>query len=507
LRHLSVQTNWLALLNSSIPPSNSSAHPIAQAWDNDCLKQAQEAVQQEDWSFATQCLYQSVLQLNVAPSAATALGSDHQSVLENDIQVIRTLAFQVLEFGDFQERWDVAKVFSALGTLLTKIDGSTQTRLDTHTDHQLESLIAPLIAYLRDDEYDPELHWFVTRILSEFRESDVLTALVDLLNTSNKEDLQEMAATALAGFGAAAVPALTALLAFDRSRLLAVQTLAQIREPACVEPLMQVLHDNDSAIRAAAIAALGGTRDPRVSTLLVEALQDPVATVRQAAVTNLGFRADLLPQMDLVSVVQPFLEDENPGVGQQTAIALGRLGTSAATVALAAAAQSFQTSPVQIECIRALGWINTSAAITALHQVLGHLLASETHPDPANNLAPADLRLELIKALGRTKAADLQHQATAYLITLLQSCLPAWQTPEIKQAIALEFSNIGDSSALDPLLNLAIDPELSVKLHAIAALKQLNPTQAHQRLTAWVTDESESEFIRREAAIALQEWG
>lgn len=468
-------------------------------------------MQQENWSFATQCLYQSVLQLHVAPPEADALGSTPQTALEYDLQVIRTLAFQVLESGDFQERWDVAKVFSALGTLLTKTEVITQTLLDTPAN-RLEFLISPLIAYLKDDEYDPELHWFVTRILSEFREADVLTALVDLLNTSNTEDLQEMAATALAGFGAAAVPALTALIGSDRTRLLAVRTLAQIREPACVEPLMQVLQDDDPAIRAAAIAALGGTRDPRISTLLVEALQDPAATVRQAAVTNLGFRTDLLPQMDLVSVMRPLLEDENPAVGQQTAIALSRLGTPTASVALAAAAQSPQTPPIlQLECIRALGWINTSAAITALHQVLDYLLASETRSDPAKKLAPADLVLELIlelvKALGRTKAADLQHQATTSLIALLQSCPPAWQTPEIRQAIALELSNLGDPSALDPLLNLAIDPDLSVKLHAIAALKQLNPTQAYQRLTAWVADASELELIRQEVAIALQEWG
>ncbi len=441
------------------------------------------------------------------------LDSTLPTALEHDLATLQTLAFQVLEDGDFQDRWDVAKVFSALGGMLTHADaiaplpGTSGTGSGTGSGssapNRLESLISPLIDCLQDDAHDPELHWFVTRILSEFRQADVLAALIDLLKTSDTADLQDIAAMALAGFGATAVPALTTLLEVERTRLLAVQTLARIREPACVEPLMQVLHDDDPAVRAAAIAALGSTRDRRIPHLLIEALQDPDAAVRQAAVTNLGFRADLLPQVDLVVLIQSLLTDINPTVCQQSAIALSRLATPTATVALADTAQSPQTPlTLQIECVRALGWMSTRPAITALHSVLHHLLANwTTYP------APADVVLELIKALGRTKSAELQHQATIHLIAYLQACPPPLQTPAIKQAIALELATLGDPSALDSLLHLATDSELSVKLHAIAALKHLNPTHAHQQLTAWAADESNSDAVRQSAAIALQEWG
>uniref|UniRef100_A0ACD5GSD1 HEAT repeat domain-containing protein n=1 Tax=Desertifilum tharense IPPAS B-1220 TaxID=1781255 RepID=A0ACD5GSD1_9CYAN len=125
-------------------------------------------------------------------------GEEYSQILE--------FALTALSWGDFQQRWDIAKLFPKLGT----------------------GAIAPLIALLEDEQTDWELRWFVSRILGDFHEPVVLEALVNLLKTSEGEDLIATAAIALTNFGSAAIAALTDLLAEPRTRMVATRSLCVI---------------------------------------------------------------------------------------------------------------------------------------------------------------------------------------------------------------------------------------------------------------------------------------
>ncbi|HEY9298430.1 MAG TPA: HEAT repeat domain-containing protein, partial [Phormidium sp.] len=289
----------------------------------DYLAKATIAAEQENWSLLNQCL-QHLLQ--------------SKSLVASNEQQILNWALEILTWGDFQDRWDVAKIFPGLG----------------------KEAIAPLIAILEDEEAEEELRWFVARILGEFNDSAVILPLIDLLKSSGSEELSAMATTALANLGKSAINALTDLLTQEQGRLLAVRGLAHIRTKETITPLLSVVNDQQVEVRATAIEALGSFHDPLIFPVLLAALKDVAASVRKEAVIALGVRSDLKNQLNLVQVVKPLLWDFNIEVCQQAAIALGRLGTDEAADALFLLWQSSVTPlPLQLQGIRALGWVET----------------------------------------------------------------------------------------------------------------------------------------------------
>ncbi|MBE9228246.1 HEAT repeat domain-containing protein [Phormidium sp. LEGE 05292] len=411
----------------------------------DFLAKATIAAAQENWSLLNQCL-QHLLQ------SKTLVPSNHQQILH--------WALEILTWGDFQDRWDVAKIFPGLG----------------------KQAIAPLISILQDEEADEELCWFAARILGEFNDSAVISALVELLKTSESEELTAMATTALANQGKNAIAALTELLNQEEWRLLSVRGLAHIRTKETITPLLSVVNESNVLVRTIAIEALGSFHDPLILPVLLAALKDVAASVRKEAVIALGVRSDLKDQLNLVKILKPLLWDFNLEVCQQTAIALGRLGTDEAAEALFSLWESKVTPlPLQLQAIRALSWVETPQAIAYLKQIF--------QQDFAVNAQQIDSQLliwqEIITVLGQVQAANLIPMATQDLIELLNSSHPAIDLPEIRQNIATSLGLLADPQAVDSLQSLLSDRDAVVQLHAIAALKKF-PCVTHEAIPSGI---------------------
>jgi HEAT repeat protein len=429
------------------------------------LEQAQEAAQQGNWSLLNRYLQQALLS-DQAGQAFETLGVDS----------LLSMALTVLESGDFQDRWEVAKVFPIFG----------------------EAAIAPLIDLLQDDEADLETRWFAARILGEFKHPAIIQTLIEVLQESKDEDLSAMAAAALASLGTPAIAALTNLLATDETRLLAVRSLAQVRHSATIEPLLGVIDDPDLTIRAVAIEALGSFHDPRVPPALLKALTDTAATVRMAAIEGLGVRSDLAASLDLVNCLSDRLWDLNQQVCQQAAISLGRLGTDAAAQALFRALTSPQTPlPLQVEVVRALGWTETTVALEYLQQALSL---------PERSELESIVVQEIATILGRWQNSNLKPRAARILIDALNSSHPAVSCSAVKQAIALSLGQLKQSQAFESLVQLLADEDMGVRLHAVAALKALDSQSFRQRLEVLATQTDLPETLKQTVAIALQEW-
>lgn len=431
---------------------------------SDVLQQAIAALKQGNWSLLDRCLQQlplgkSTLAAGIAPVALN----------DTDLEQVLNLALALLESGDFQERWDVAKLIPKLGTIA----------------------IARLIEILEDDEAEVEVRWFAGRILGEFNHPNAIAALVNLLRTADDEDLAAMAANALSNLGTSAVECLTNLLAEPESRFLATTALSQIRRPEIVEPLLGVVRDSDVSVRAAAIEALSSFHDSRIPPVLIEALNDPMARVRKEAVIGLGLRTDLWDELDLLNRLKPLLYDFNLDVCQQAAIALGRSARDEAAQALFNVITSPATPvPLQIEFIRALGWIRTTKALDYLQQALDRVSVEGVQ--------------EIVRALGHTQEPVFKQKAAQILIDFLNSGHPARQIDRVKQAIAQAWGQLGEVVTIDALVELLADPAPSVKLHAIAALKNF-PT-AYQQLEQLSDDEELTPALKEGVAIALAEW-
>ncbi|MBD2038520.1 HEAT repeat domain-containing protein [Leptolyngbya sp. FACHB-321] len=435
------------------------------------LEQAQEAFRQENWSLLTHCLQQL---LSKAPAHVPAT-VDHNPLLPTaaEMVVLLELAIAALEAGDFQDRWEIAKLLPIFG----------------------DRAIAPLITLLQDDTADLEARWFAARILSGYSHPDVIRALMDLLQTTDSEELSSMAAESLANLGTTAIAALTNLLAIDDTRLFAVRSLAHIRRSETIAPLLTVVRDPNPAVRAITIEALGSFHDSRVPPVLVNALHDENATVRQVAVEALGFRHDLTLPLALVTLLSPRLRDTNAAVCQQAAIALGRLGTDAAAEALFAVLKSPQTPlPLQIEVVWALTRIGSAIALDYLRQALPLLQEPAAQP----------LCQALITAVGQWEVAETKPQAAQLLMATLATPLVVDQ-PTLRQAIALGLGQLEQPDALETLMQLLADEAMGVRLHAIAALKALDAQTARQRLEQLAHSDL-PEPLRQGVAIALREW-
>ena len=431
------------------------------------LEQAHAARSVANWSLLIQCIQQLILGENVVPLAEF----ERLQLLE--------LAIDALAGGDFQERWDIAKVFPKLGQSAYLGD--------------VAEVIAPLIEILEDEEADEELRWYAARILGEFNHPDAISALVELLKIGDNEELSAMAAAALGQIGSPAVGALTELLALEDTRLLAVRSLSHIRRSETIAPLLSVAEDPQISVRTAAIEALSSFHDSRISPVLLNALDDLAAPVRREAVTGLSFRPDLQEALDLVNRLMARLYDFNLDVCTAAAIALGRLGTDAATAALYQVLQSPNTPvTLQIEIVRALGRVGTATGLEYLRSCLNQLESVTWQ--------------EIVTVLGRVEQPSLKSKAAGILLDILNSDHLATLSASVKQAIALSLGQVGDIQAIDQLIHLLADADAGVRLHAIAALKHLAPVAAHRQLEWLSTNEALAPELKQGVAIALQEW-
>jgi HEAT repeat protein len=434
---------------------------------NQLLVQAQIAYNAADWSSLIQYLQQLIL----------GADSEHPEVVKNRKYLLK-LALSMLEVGDFQQRWEITKVLTNLGNIA----------------------IPPLIDILEDEDAEEELRWYAARTLGEFQQPEAIASLVELLKTDEDEELKAIATTALGQMGTVAIAALSELLLKEDTRLLAVRSLSCIPQKETITPLLSVVQDSQATIRAAAMEALSSFHDERVPPILLNALDDVAVTVRRVAVLGLGFRPDLREALDLVTRLQPKLYDFNLDVCCAAAVSLSRMGCNDAAKHLFNLLISPQTpTRLQLETIRALSWMETPSSLEYL-QTAFNQCTSET------------VWQEIVTVLGRVQKPQTT-QAVEILLQILR-CLscgtltqhPATEIVNIKSAIALSLGQLGEIQAIEPLISLLADSNVSVRLHAIAALKNLDGEIAYEKLQQLVNNAALTPDLQRGIAIALAEW-
>lgn len=383
---------------------------------SELLLLARRAADLRDWTSVNELLQQA-LTLSETPMAE-----------------ILPLALQVLEYGDFQHRWDAVKLIPKLG----------------------EIAIAPLLEILEDEEADVELRWFVGGVLADFQHPEIVEALVKIVNTSPEGELAEMAIATLGKIGTPAIDAISKLLARSETRLSAARTLAQIHLPQTIPSLLSVIKDELVEVRTTAISALSSFSDPHIATILIESLADVSAEVRKAAVSGLGLRRDL----DLVKCIAPLLDDLSLEVCIASTTALGRMKSDRAAIALFDRLQRGKAPlELQLEIVRAIAWIETPTALGYLQQLL--------------EVTPLALSQEIVNRLGRVTEPSLQAIASQILQSFLNSETPSATNPQIQQSVATAFGELGQTEAIESLIRLADNADEGVKLHAIAALKRI----------------------------------
>jgi len=354
-------------------------------------------------------------------------------------QQILKFAITILINGDFQDKWDIAKVFPLLG----------------------ENIVEVLDSLLKNKSLNAESQWFIANILGNFKTQSAVIALANLLENCSDSEIIAICAKSLAQIGQPAIKTLIALSVKPDFRLLATKSLAHIRLVAAVPTLINLATDNNAEIRKLAIEALGSFYEERVFSILIEALKDPESSIRREAVIALGFWSHLSTELDLVGYLQPMLADLNLEVCRQTAVSLSRIKNKSAIEALNQALKSSYTPPVlKLDLVKALAWSENSQALVFLQAAFW---------TESNSICRI-----IITALGRISNQELKTQAISILREFWNLSPSEKIDTETRKILAIALGDLEATTARDILENLLKDQEKIVQLHATASIKKLD---------------------------------
>lgn len=264
--------------------------------------------------------------------------------------------------------------------------------------------------------------------------------------------------------GKYAVPALTQELQNEQwqNRIKAADTLAHIKDPRAIAPLIKSLDDRNADVRAAVVEALGAFRnDARVVAPLIEALDDNNRMVRNSAAAVLETSIQDFRKLNDPKVTEPFIKalgDNNRGVRVVAARLLGELKDPKSADALIIALEDIDTD-VRIAAKESLYKLKDSRAIDSMVTAL----KSE---DPK-------VRSEVVGALS-------EYQDHRAIEPLLESVNDINTDVRIKAINAL--STINDPRTIQPIVDALKDYQPSVRLAAANALNNINDKRATSAL-------------------------
>jgi len=366
-------------------------------------------------------------------------------LLENPDSITVELALKILEFGNFEEKWSIAKILVKYG----------------------ESIIPILKPIVLDENADREYRWYALKILSELQNPTIILMVTQLLEITEDEDLITLATQTLANQGNKAISLLSELLEFPEYRLLAVKALAQIPNAKVIQPLLSVVADEDQEIRLIAIATLGKFDKPEILPILSNALNDHVSAIRKEALNGLGLRKKYPQEIDLVKLISPLLNDVNLTVCQQSALSLSRLKSDRAASALFTTLKSSNTPlTLQINLVRALAWMEIPSSLDYLAQSLFFVNHSTI--------------LEIITLFGRMSDYEHKSKLIEILLNFYHRNNPATQEPEILQALCYSWQKLNAIEAVAILKEIADHQNEAVRYHAQFALKELQTMKYEQ---------------------------
>ena len=394
------------------------------------LLQAKQQAAVENWLEVTHYLQSSLI---------FAAKSEFQQASRQQQDLAIELALATLVRGDFQQKWDITKIFSMIG-----ID-----------------IVAPLIELLESKVIDSETKWFAARTLGDFKEQKVVIALAKLLQKAQDDELVAIAAKSLVKIGNPAIKILIDLLEYPDSRLVAAKSLAHIRLLPALPTLLELVTDPNPEIRYLAIEALGSFHHEQVPAILIQALQDTHSTVRKEAVIALGFCSDLCQKLDLVNHLEPLLYDFNQEVCRQTAVSLARMNDAVAVKALAQALRS-QNTPLGLKLylVKALAWSELALALDYLQDAL----------QTESNLVCQ----EILVVLGRIHSPELKTLAITILLNFWHHSLDKPIELNHKKALATALGELSAVEGKAILEQLAQDRSKMVQLYAVSSLKKLS---------------------------------
>ncbi len=363
----------------------------------------------------------------------------HSHNLNNEEIINLNSALDAFAIVDFEEKWTIAKVLVKYGDIV----------------------ISPLKTVILNKTASLDHRCFSLRVLSQLKNPEIVLIATQLLMNTEQEELIALATQTLAVQGKDSIAFLSELLEDEDYRLLACKALGQIPNRLVIEPLISVVEDHNREVKKTAICALRNFNDSRIIKIMTNALQDYHSEIRKEALIALGLKLKANPQLDVIEIVIPLLNDLNLSVAQQAAMTLSRCHHPLAISALENILNSKITpKPLTKTVIKVLGWIATSESI----QCLGKFMTTNE----------SSLTIEIIKILGRVNKPELKSEVTTILDRFYHSKSPHLTDAKILQTLCYSWTQLQAVKVIPMLKQIPMSENQQVSLHARAAIETLS---------------------------------
>jgi len=330
---------------------------------------------------------------------------------------------------------------------------------------KLPSVLDPLLSVLADS-------------MGEIR-AEAVTGIYGLVQ--KQADVKELAR---------AVPVITPLLKDPdtRVRISAAATLAALRDPAAVDPLIAALSDKQKEARDAIVSALAMLKSPKAIDPLIALLKQDGPDPDWTLIWSLAEFADARVVPPLLTAMKPKM----PGARAAASMIFRRIGAPA-TEPLIAAMRDTNAS-IRLLAVLGIGQMPEKTAIPALKNALKD---KDPQVAAAAALALGTLKdptvIPLLANAVKSKDAAMRDNAALALLDAgpkgVTALINLWNdpSPTVHTAVNRAISQMG-KEAVNPLIAALKNPNAPVRSEAAAVLGWLKDDRAIPPLAAALKD-------------------
>ncbi|MBD3674634.1 MAG: HEAT repeat domain-containing protein [Planctomycetaceae bacterium] len=288
----------------------------------------------------------------------------------------------------------------------------------------------------------------------------------------------------------------------------AVILLGRLKTTDAIKPLMEVFQTYPGPIQGHVAEAFGLIGEPKCIPALVPLLKSPDDKIRVQTASALG----RVPHPGCLKELIDSLTDPNPEVKKRCAMALGEIGDKRAAPALSKLLQNSQTE-LKITAAESLGRIGDERAVPYLIEmchdedeavILKALGALRKIKDPGS-IEPITQLLHHESSRVRQRAIDVLGQVgDAIVAEQLEQLLRNDRSEDVRAAAAKALGEIGDPGSVDRLID-ALHDAFTVKCRAIVALGEIGEESALAPLLAMLKDPAPEVRYHATQALAQME--
>lgn len=281
-----------------------------------------------------------------------------------------------------------------------------------------------------------------------------------------------------------------------------------IGEPKCIPAIVPLLKSSDDKVRVQTASALGRVPHPGCLKALIESLNDPNPEVKKRCAMALGEIGD----KRAASALSKLLKDPQTELKITAAESLGRIGDEQAVPYLIEMCGD-EDEAVILKALGALRKIKNPTSIEPLTKLLHHESSRvrQQATDVLGQVGDAVVAEQLEQMLRNDRSEDVRAAAAKALgeirdpgsVDRLIDALHDAFTVKCRAIVAL--GEIGEESALAPLLAMLKDPAPEIRYHATQALAQMEHDLAAKNIKPLLDDSNA--MVRRGAAKALEALG